>query len=135
MAEYYLTIKALHVGSVIASVALFALRGLLVLIGRPTLGNHAVPRYLSYTIDTFLLTFALMLWTILKLDPVTHAWLGVKLVLLVVYIGLGSLALKRAQSTGMRMAAYAGALAVVFVMFGVARAHHPLGWLRWWEWL
>lgn len=133
MAEYYLTIKALHVGSVIASVALFALRGLLLLGGRPSVGNHAALRYLSYTIDTFLLTFALMLWTILKPDPVVHAWLGTKLVLLVAYIGLGSLALKRARTTSVRAVAYVAALAVVFAMVGIAKAHHPLGWLRWWE--
>lgn len=133
MAEYYLTIKALHVASVLASVALFALRGLLVIGGRPAIGNHAAVRYLSYTIDTFLLTFALMLWTILKLDPMVHAWLGVKLLLLVVYIGLGSVALKRARTTTGRAAAWAAALAVVFAMYGIARAHHPLGWLRWWE--
>ena len=133
MAEYYLTIKALHVGAVIASVTLFALRGLLVMAGRPGLGNHAVPRYLSYTIDTFLLTFALMLWTMLKLDPLVHAWLGTKLVLLVAYIGLGSFALKRARTQQSRFLAWAAALAVVFAMYGIAKAHHPLGWLRWWE--
>lgn len=132
MAEYYLTIKAWHVASVVSSVTLFALRGLLVLAGRSSLGNHAVLRYFSYMIDTFLLTFALMLWTILKLDPMAHAWLGAKLVLLVLYVGLGWFALKRADSTPARVAAYAAALTVVFTMYGIARAHHPLGWLRWW---
>lgn len=133
MAEYYLTIKALHVGSVIASLTLFALRGLLVLAGQPGLGNHALPRYLSYTIDTFLLTFALMLWTMLKLDPLVHAWLGIKLVLLVAYVGLGSFALKRGRTRRGRFLAWVAALAVVLAMYGIAKAHHPLGWLRWWE--
>ena len=47
-------------------------------------------RYLSYTIDTVLLTAALMLATILHQYPFVHAWLTVKVLLLVVYIVLGS---------------------------------------------
>ena len=47
-------------------------------------------RYLSYTIDTVLLTAALMLATILHQYPFVHAWLTVKVLLLVVYVVLGS---------------------------------------------
>ena len=61
-----------------------------------------------------------------KLRP----WLSVKLGLLVVYVVLGSLALKRARTPRARAAFYAAALATFAFMYFVARAHHPLGILQ-----
>jgi uncharacterized membrane protein SirB2 len=87
-------------------------------------------RYLSYTIDTVLLTAALMLLTALKLNPFVVPWLSVKLALLVVYVVLGSLALKRARTRRSRAAFYVAALATFGFMYFVARAHHPLGLLQ-----
>lgn len=130
--EYSLELKALHVGAVLASVTLFAVRAGIALCGRAGLARHLALRILSWTIDSFLLTFALMLWTTLKLDPFVHSWLGVKLVLLVVYIGLGARALRRQLDFGPRLWWTLAALATVAAMVGIARAHHPLGWLRWW---
>ena len=92
MIAYYLQIKWVHVAAVIASGALFGLRGLLVWAGREQLAMWAPLRYLSYSIDTVLLTAALMLVTILHQYPFVHAWLTVKVLLLVVYIVLGTLA-------------------------------------------
>ena len=59
MIGYYLQIKQAHVGLVLASGTLFALRGLAVLADmRWAMGVPA--RYLSYGIDTALLTAALL---------------------------------------------------------------------------
>lgn len=132
MSDLYPTIKALHVLSVVTSIALFALRGALVLGGAGRLGNHALPRYLSYTVDTFLLTFALMLWAMLQIDPLAQPWLATKLLLLPIYIVLGSFAVKRAKTRRLRAISYAAALCVAFLMYGIATAHHPLGWLSSW---
>jgi uncharacterized membrane protein SirB2 len=126
MIEFYPGIKAVHIGCVVASGSLFALRGALLLAGRRW-ANHAVLRYLSYAIDTVLLTAALMLATVLRQYPFVHGWLTVKVLLLVVYIVLGSLALKRARTTRGRAVAYAAALATLAFIWSVARAHHPLG--------
>jgi len=84
-------------------------------------------RYLTYTIDTVLLTAALMLVTILHQYPFVQAWLTVKVMLLVVYIVLGTFALKRAQTQRARAISYVAALAVFLFIASVARAHHPLG--------
>jgi uncharacterized membrane protein SirB2 len=126
MLEFYPQIKWMHVAAVIASGGLFALRG------AGTLAGAAWPmwapvRYLSYTIDTVLLTAALMLATLLHQYPFVHAWLTAKVCLLVVYIVLGSLALKRARTRQARAWCYAAALAVFLSIVGIARAHHPLG--------
>lgn len=129
MIEFYPQIKAVHVAMVIASGGLFALRGAAVLAGARW-AMAAPLRYLSYTIDTTLLTAALMLLTALKLNPFVVPWLAVKLALLVVYVVLGSLALKRARGRRARAAFYVAALATFGFMYFVARAHHPLGLLQ-----
>ena len=126
MIEFYPQIKLAHIGLVLASGLLFALRGLLVMLGQRW-AMAAPLRWLSYTIDTSLLTAALMLLVVLQVNPFTTAWLATKLILLVVYVVLGSLALKRAKGRGMRLATYLAALAVFGFMYSVARAHHPLG--------
>jgi len=58
-----------------------------------------------------------------------QGWLTVKVVLLIVYIVLGTYALKRARTPRGRALAYAAALATYLAIIGVARAHHVLGWL------
>ena len=84
-------------------------------------------RYLSYTIDTVLLTGALMLATVLRQYPFVHAWLTVKVLLLVVYVVLGSLALRYAPTRRTPIACGVSALLVYLAIISVARAHHPLG--------
>ena len=128
MIEFYPQIKAFHVGFVCASVILFAMRGALVVSGSRW-GMVAPVRYLSYGIDTALLTAALMLLTILPAAMFANHWLTVKLVLLFVYVGLGSFALKRGNTRRIRLACYVGALLVVGIIFSIAYYHHPLGWL------
>ena len=126
MIEFYPDIKWVHVAAVIASGLLFALRGGGVLAGARW-PMFAPLRYLSYTIDTVLLTAALMLATILHQYPFVHAWLTVKVLLLVIYVVLGTLALKRARSHTARTWCFAAALLVYLFIISVARAHQPLG--------
>ena len=57
---------------------------------------------LSYTIDTVLLTAALMLLTILPGAMFANGWLTTKLVLVVVYVVLGTFALKRGRTPRVR---------------------------------
>lgn len=129
--EFYAQIKWVHVAAVIASGCLFALRGAGVLAGArwPML---APLRFLSYAIDTILLTAALMLATVLHQYPFVHGWLTTKVCLLVIYIGLGSVALKRGRKPRVRAACYTAAIAVYLFIASVARAHQPLGILTWW---
>ena len=132
MFEFYPQIKAVHIACVLLSGALFALRGLLVQVGRAGAAHWAPLRYLSYTIDTTLLTAALMLLTLLPGTYFANGWLTVKLVLVVGYVVLGSLALRRARTPGARRIFLAAALAVYVFILGIACMHHPLGWLHGW---
>jgi uncharacterized membrane protein SirB2 len=127
MEAFYLEIRNVHIGAVLASGTLFLLRGLGVNIFNASWPMWAPVRYLSYTIDTVLLTAALMLMTIVRQYPFAHHWLTVKLLLLVVYIVLGSFALKRGKTRNQRLGFFAAALLVFAFILSVARAHDPLG--------
>lgn len=132
MIEFYAQIKWVHVAAVIASGSLFLLRGLLVQAGQPKFAMAAPVRYLSYSIDTVLLTAALMLLTILPGAMFANGWLTVKLVLVVVYVVLGTFALKRARTPRVRTICYVIALLVFGFVLSIARAHQPLGvFSRW----
>lgn len=129
MFEFYPQIKAVHIACVLASGLLFALRGLLVQLGRDGIAQWAPVRWLSYAIDTTLLTAALMLVSILPGAMFANGWLTAKLCLLVLYVLLGVLAMRPTRTRGQRAAFYVAALATFLCMFGIAHFHHPLGWL------
>ncbi len=129
--EFYPEIRAVHIGAVLFSGALFGLRGIGVLLGARW-PQTAPARGLSYSIDTVLLTAALMLLNIVPAAVFATHWLGVKLALLVAYVTLGSFALKRARSARARAICFAAAVLVFIGMFGIARTHSSWGWLALW---
>jgi len=132
MIAFYTQIKAVHVAAVLLSGLLFVTRGLLVQAGWQRWAMSGAARYASYGVDTVLLTAALMLVTILPGAMFANHWLTLKLTLLVVYVVAGTLALKRARTHRARILFFIAALAVYAIMLGIARAHHPLGWLKFW---
>ena len=97
MIEFYPQARVVHIGAVLCSGTLFALRGASVLAGARW-PMAAALRYLSYSIDAVLLTAALVLVAMLPSAMFANHWLTVKLVLLLAYVALGSLALKRGRS-------------------------------------
>jgi uncharacterized membrane protein SirB2 len=123
---FYPQIKFVHVLCVVLSGSLFALRGVAMLAGWG-LANHAGVRYLSYAIDSTLLTAALMLVTMLHQYPFVQAWLTVKILLLALYIVLGVFALRRGCTRSVRGACLLAALAVFAFIASVAHAHDPRG--------
>ncbi len=129
LAELYPFTKATHVALAIASGALFAGRGIGVLLGA-TMPTSKAMRRTSQVIDTALLAAAIVLLATLGLHPVTTPWIATKLVLLAAYIVLGIFALRLARTTGGRTAAFVGALACYLAIFTVARTHDPWGPLR-----
>lgn len=126
MIEFYPQIKSIHIAAVMASGLLFLLRGASLDAGM-TWAMAAPVRYLTYAIDTVLLTAALMLATMLHQYPFVHGWLTVKVLLLVVYIVLGTFALKRGSTKTIRVVCWVAALLVYAFIISVARAHNPVG--------
>jgi uncharacterized membrane protein SirB2 len=128
MDEFYLQIRTVHIASVMASGTLLFVRGIAFNLFGWRWALALPLRYLSWTVDTVLLTAALMLMAIIHQYPVANGWLTVKLLLLVPYIVLGYMAL-RGSSSKVRLASLAGATLTVLYIYSVARAHHPLGFL------
>jgi uncharacterized membrane protein SirB2 len=126
MTEYYLVLRNVHIACAILTITLFVLRGSLMLANSAWQQN-VVLRYLPHAVDTVLLTTALMLTTVIQQYPFAVGWLTAKVVLLVAYIVLGSIALKRGRTRQVRVVAFVAALATVAFLVSVARAHHPLG--------
>jgi len=126
MTEYYLALRSVHIACAILTITLFVLRGGLMLANSPWQQNVAL-RYLPHAVDTVLLTTALMLTSVIHQYPFAAGWLTTKVVLLVVYIVLGSIALKRGRTKQIRVAAFIAALATIAYLVTVARTHHPLG--------
>lgn len=128
MIEYYSEIRLVHIAAVLMSGGLFASRSLLLTLGYRWV--LAAPlRIVVYSVDTVLLTAALMLMTIVQQYPFVDAWLTVKVLLLALYIVLGYLGFWRARTVTARLGLCLSALAIYAFMISVARAHHPLGFL------
>jgi uncharacterized membrane protein SirB2 len=129
MIDYLPQVRMLHVSFAIASGVLFLVRGLPVLVGQPPFDRRRLRR-LSYGIDTVLLGAAILLMVLLRAWPGTQPWVAVKLTLVLVYIVLGSLALKRGRTRAIRRAAFIAAVAIYLAIIAVARGHDPLAPLR-----
>ncbi|MBY0368232.1 MAG: SirB2 family protein, partial [Burkholderiaceae bacterium] len=82
---------------------------------------------LPHLVDSVLLLSALLLAWMLRLTPDRAPWLLAKLVGLVLYVGLGVIALRPGRPLLMRAAAWIAALAVVGWIVSVAVTKSPLG--------
>lgn len=119
----YELLKAVHVGAAALSIGGFVLRYLLMLARSPVLGARLV-RVLPHVVDTVLLASALaMAWLIGALP----AWLTVKIVALLAYIVVGSIALKRGRTLAGRAVAGLVAIAIFGFIVSVAISKSPLG--------
>ena len=124
----YAAWKLLHQGAVALSITGFVARGL----GSFTQAawvRQRVARTAPHVVDTLLLLSALvMAWT-LRLTPGNAPWLMAKIAGLLLYIGLGLLALRPGRPLPLRIAAWAAALAVFGWIVSVAITKQPLGLL------
>jgi uncharacterized membrane protein SirB2 len=128
MGEYFVPLRAIHMTCAGLSIAGFVLRWIWMLTDSRLLTARPT-KVLPHIIDTLLLLSALALVPIIGFSA-NAAWLGAKIAGLVVYIVLGTLALKRGRTKGAR--AVYGVLAIVVFAFiaSIARSHDPLGFLR-----
>ncbi|MEL4180204.1 SirB2 family protein [Roseateles sp. PN1] len=124
----YITLKTVHQTAVALSISGFFARGLGGLLGAGWVRSRAAKTW-PHLVDTVLLLSALSLAWQLRLQLDQAPWLTAKLIGLLVYIGLGVLALKPGRPRGLRAAAFLGALLTVAWMVSVAISKHPLGFL------
>mgnify|MGYP001816995358 FL=1 len=120
------TLKLIHVGCVVLSISGFVVRGGLMLMDSSLL-NHKLVKTAPHYLDTALLLSGIWLAINLQQYPGTAPWLTAKLIALVIYVVLGSLAL-RGKNTAIRYPALISALLVVGYMISVAITRSVTPW-------
>ena len=110
----------------VASITLFVFRGILMLCESQLLQSRIL-RTLPHLIDTALLSAGIYLAVITRQYPLVQHWLTMKLGLLIVYILLGTLALKRGRTKEIRTGALIAAICTFGFMITVAYYRDPLG--------
>jgi uncharacterized membrane protein SirB2 len=119
MSINYLAIKHLHLTCVGLSGSLFLLRGIWKMRDSAMLDKRWV-KVLPHVIDTLLLASALTLAVLSGQYPFQQNWLTAKLFALILYIVLGTVALKRGKTPAMRTAAFIAAVLVFAYIISVA---------------
>jgi uncharacterized membrane protein SirB2 len=120
----YLAVKYLHMTFAGLSGAFFLVRGIWMLCESDLLQRKWV-RIAPHVIDTLLLTFALILVFWSGQYPGAQGWLTAKVIALLLYIVLGTVALKRGKTRAVRMVAFFAALAVFAYIVAVALTRNP----------
>lgn len=122
----YSVLKMLHVGSVIVSFTLFFLRGIWLLQNSQNLRQRWV-KVLPHIVDTLLLGSAIALAMTIQQNPLEHAWLTAKVIGLLVYIGLGLIAMRFGKTRQIKITAWVAAECVFVYIVLVALTKNP--WL------
>jgi len=107
-------------------VAGFTLRGYWLATDNPRL-QQKVAKRLPHIVDTVLLGSAVGMLFIWQTSPFAFTWLTAKIVALLVYIGLGMIALRFGRSKEVRIAAWLAAMFTVFYIVSVALTKSPWG--------
>jgi uncharacterized membrane protein SirB2 len=124
--ETYALLKDLHRGCALLSVTGFTLRWGAGLAQQAWVRGRAA-RTLPHLVDTVLLASALALAFGAGFTPANSPWLATKIVALLVYIGLGMVALSARRTRATRVAAGIAALLVFGHIVAVAFVKHPAG--------
>jgi len=121
----YAIIKNAHVSFAIISISLFILRAYWSVIESQQL-QKPWAKTVPHINDALLLACAIYLMDVSHQFPFTNDWLTAKFFALLVYIGMGSIAIKRGKTKGVRLLFSLIAIATFFYIFAVARTHSTL---------
>lgn len=123
----YRLLKHVHVATVVITFVLFVTRGIWMWVDSPRLHAKWV-KILPHVNDTVLLASGIGLAVLLGQYPFANGWLTAKLLALLAYIVLGTIALKRGKTQSVRITAFFFALAVLAYLVAVALTHEALPW-------
>ena len=128
MLATYMALKHTHMLCALLSLVFFVVRSLWAFQDSAMLQKKWV-KISPHVIDTVFLLSAIGLVIILQQYPFVSAWVTVKLIGLVVYIGLGLMTLKKAKNNAQRAVFFALALLTYFYILGVAMHKQALFFL------
>ena len=120
-------IKTIHVTCVVLSFAGFFIRGIWMLRDSSLLQQRWV-KTTPHIVDTLLLVSAITLAVQMHLSPLEQPWLMAKIIALLVYIGIGMLALRFGRSKTIRLYAWLFGLVTIGYIMSVAISKSALGW-------
>ena len=112
-------IKTIHVTFVVLSFAGFFIRGIWMLRDSTLLRQRWV-RITLQIVDTILLVSAIFLAIQLRFSPLEQSWLMAKIIALLVYVGVGLVALRFGRSKSVRLYAWLLGLAIFIYIGSVA---------------
>lgn len=121
----YFAIKHLHTTAAALSILFFIVRAYWSVTSSPRLQSRVV-RIAPHIIDTALLVFGVMLAVMIGPE---QPWILAKIVALILYIGVGTIAIKRGKTARTRGIAALIAIAIFAYIVGVAIRHDPMSWL------
>ncbi len=121
----YEMLKMIHVGSVIVSYALFFLRGVWLMQDSQKLRQRWV-KILPHVVDTILLTSAIVLAMTIQQNPLDNSWLTAKIAGLLLYIGLGMIAIRFGKTRRIKIMAWIAAQCVFIYIVLVALTKSPV---------
>lgn len=120
----YLVLRNIHIAAVCLTLLLFLLRGVWMMTGSDRLTSKFA-RTVPHVVDTILLASAIGLTMVVAQYPFVNSWLTAKVIGLVIYIGLGTVALKRGSTSAIRRGAFFAALIVFAWIVATAIGHRP----------
>lgn len=120
----FLILKSLHMSCAAISYTLFFLRGIWSLNGSSLMRQRWI-RIAPHIVDTLLLISAFALAYSIEQYPFIDAWLTAKFLALLLYIVLGSIALKYAKNKTVRVFFWLAAQAIFGYIVLVAINHKP----------
>lgn len=107
----YSLLRTLHIATVHLTLVLFLVRGFWMLTDSSLLKARWV-KVLPHVNDSLLLFAAIAMLVVGGLNPLEQPWLLAKIIGLLAYIALGTVALKRGKTKAIRVQAMIAALAV-----------------------
>jgi uncharacterized membrane protein SirB2 len=124
----YLPLKYAHLALAAVSISGFLLRGFWMMSGS-SLTGHRIVRTAPHVVDTLFLLSGIALVMRLALPVMQSPWLLAKFVGLLIYIILGTIALRRGPTMPVRQVAFVGALSAFAYIVGAAVSKSPASWL------
>lgn len=125
----YLLLKQLHTLLAVTTIVGFLLRGYWMLTGSDKL-QHRGARIAPHVVDTVFLISGIAMLLVISLNPFSQSWLLAKFAGLVIYILLGTVAVRRGPTLRIRAIAFAAAVSAFAYIVGVALAKSPASWIR-----
>lgn len=121
----YFAIKHIHVTFAVLSILFFVVRAYWSVSESSLLQARPV-KILPHIIDTVLLVAGI---TLAAMIGPSQPWILAKVVALILYIGVGSVAIKRGKTPRSRLIATFISIAIFMYIVGAAMRHSPMSWL------